>query len=69
VSRHRETAKLSTAAKNLELEQVVAQEAEKVQVGDAASVVEFVRNFGSHYIASYVTGNSLYQVLQTIREL
>jgi hypothetical protein len=47
----------------LELEQPVAQEVEKVHVGDAASVMEFVRSFGSHYIESYVTGNSLYQVL------
>ena len=40
----------------------MAQEVDKVQVGDAASVTDFVRSFGSHYIASYVTGNSLYQV-------
>jgi torso-like protein len=65
VARRRESAKL----KNPELEPAVAQEADKVQVGDSASVVEFVRNFGSHYIASYVTGNSLYQVLQTICKL
>jgi hypothetical protein len=46
-----------------ELEDFVTQEVDKVQVGDAASVIDFVRSFGSHYIASYVTGNALYQVL------
>lgn len=62
MSRRRETAKLGMEPKDLELDEAVSQEAEKMQVGDASSVTEFVRNFGSHYIASYVTGNSLYQV-------
>lgn len=62
VARHRVTAKLGPKSPNWELEDFVAQEVEKVQVGDAASVTDFVRSFGSHYIASYVTGNSLYQV-------
>ncbi|XP_021916589.1 torso-like protein isoform X2 [Zootermopsis nevadensis] len=62
VSRHRESAKLGTASKDLELDEAVEQEVDNVQVGNAASVIEFVRNFGSDSIASYATGNSLYQV-------
>jgi hypothetical protein len=62
VARHRVTAKLAPKPPKWQLEAFVAQEVEKVQVGDAASVTDFVRSFGSHYIASYVTGNSLYQV-------
>lgn len=69
MSRHRESAKLGTASKNLELDEAVEQEVDNVQVGNAASVIEFVRNFGSHYIASYTTGNSLYQVLKSVRKL
>lgn len=56
------TATLGPKHPELQLEDFVQQEVEKVQVGDTASVTEFVRSFGSHYIASYVTGNSLYQV-------
>ena len=56
------TAKLGPKPPKWQLEDFVAQEVEKVQVGDTASVTDFVRSFGSHYIASYVTGNSLYQV-------
>lgn len=62
VARHRVTAKLGPKPPKWQLEDFVAQEVDKVQVGDAASVTDFVRSFGSHYIASYVTGNSLYQV-------
>ncbi|XP_033607051.1 torso-like protein isoform X3 [Cryptotermes secundus] len=62
VARHRVSAKLGPKDPKLEPEEVVEQEVEKVKVGDAPSVNEFVRSYGSHYIASYVTGNSLYQV-------
>lgn len=62
MARHRVTAKLGRKPPKWQLEDFVAQEVEKVQVGDTASVTDFVRSFGSHYIASYVTGNSLYQV-------
>jgi torso-like protein len=57
------SAKLGPKDPKLEPEEIVEQEVEKVKVGDAASVSEFVRSYGSHYIASYVTGNSLYQVV------
>ncbi|XP_020300298.1 torso-like protein isoform X2 [Pseudomyrmex gracilis] len=49
-------------AETLVLNNSVVQGSENVTIGDTASVVEFIRNFGSHYIASYKTGNSLYQV-------
>jgi len=62
VARHRVTAKLGPKPPKWQLEDFVAQEVEKVQVGDTASVTDFVRSFGSHFIASYVTGNALYQV-------
>ncbi|XP_071452930.1 torso-like protein [Hetaerina americana] len=44
------------------LTEPVAKEIESVHPGNAASVDKFVRSFGSHYVSSYVTGNSLYQV-------
>ncbi|KAF4532539.1 hypothetical protein B566_EDAN010831 [Ephemera danica] len=41
----------------------VQREMDAVMPGDEASVVNFVRSYGSHYVASYVTGNALYQVI------
>lgn len=35
---------------------------DSVLLGDEASVYHFVRNYGSHYITSFTTGNALYQV-------
>ena len=61
VSRHRETAHMSSYPSNLELEESVAKQAEKVTIGDPETVMDFVRSFGTHYISSFVTGNSLYQ--------
>jgi torso-like protein len=65
VARHRVSARLTGKHPKLEPEELVEQEVDKVKVGDSASVDEFVRSYGSHYIASYVTGNSLYQVAAT----
>lgn len=62
VARFRDNQKMSSPIESLRLDPVVAKEADNVTVNDTASVVRFIRNFGSHYIASYVTGNSLYQV-------
>lgn len=47
---------------DVELEEEVARRANDVIPGDEASVSHFVKSFGSHYIVSYTTGNSLYQV-------
>lgn len=44
------------------LQEAVENQAKLVQVGNVPSVVEFVKRFGSHFISSYITGNSLFQV-------
>lgn len=62
VARFRDNQKLIATAESLLLDEVVLRETENVTVGDTFSVVNFIRNYGSHYIASYITGNSLYQV-------
>ncbi|XP_014215415.1 torso-like protein [Copidosoma floridanum] len=64
VSRFRDVKRLNTGpgSEYLHLDEDVAREAENVTIGDTASVIRFIKNFGSHYISSYVTGNSLYQV-------
>lgn len=62
VARFRDNQKMSSPIESLRLDPAVAREADNVTVNDTGSVVRFIRNFGSHYIASYVTGNSLYQV-------
>nr|AGL93953.1 torso-like protein [Oncopeltus fasciatus] len=36
--------------------------ADKVTVGNKESVLKFIKTYGSHYIESYATGDSLYQV-------
>lgn len=62
VARFRENQKLVATAESLILDEAVLRETENVTVGDTFSVISFIRNYGSHYIASYITGNSLYQV-------
>ncbi|KAG7204774.1 hypothetical protein KM043_005183 [Ampulex compressa] len=62
VARFRESQRLAGTAETLHLDEAVLKETQNVTIGDTASVVRFIRNFGSHYISSYVTGNSLYQV-------
>ncbi|XP_012280059.1 torso-like protein [Orussus abietinus] len=62
VARFRESRKLAATAEAMVVDEDVAREAANITLGDTVGVVRFIRNFGSHYIASYVTGNSLYQV-------
>ncbi|XP_017875212.1 torso-like protein [Ceratina calcarata] len=62
VARFRENQKLAGTADTMILDESVLRETENITVGDTASVVRFIKHFGSHYIAAYVTGNSLYQV-------
>ncbi|KAJ2941211.1 hypothetical protein O0L34_g10444 [Tuta absoluta] len=62
VSRFRETAKLTDLPSNISVENVVLKAIEEASIGDTTSIANFVRKYGSHYIASYITGNSLYQV-------
>lgn len=61
-SRFRETAKLSDLPGNIAVEDVVYDAIQESPIGDTASIADFIRKYGSHYIASYITGNSLYQV-------
>lgn len=65
VARHRETANLAMDMESTDLHEPVAKQVASVNVGDSLSVIEFVRSFGSHYVTSYVTGNSLYQASTT----
>ncbi|XP_046970832.1 torso-like protein isoform X2 [Vanessa cardui] len=62
VSRFRETAKLKDLPPNIVVEDVVNEAIQEIKIGDTVSVADFIRKYGSHYIASYITGNSLYQV-------
>ncbi|XP_015118950.1 torso-like protein [Diachasma alloeum] len=62
VARFRDDQKLAGVPDNLVLDETVAREMNNITIGDTVSVITFIRNFGSHYISSFVTGNSLYQV-------
>ncbi|VEN34933.1 unnamed protein product [Callosobruchus maculatus] len=62
LSRFREIVKLDRMPNNINLADVVAREIEKIKIGDVENVLNFIRKYGTHYIHSYVTGNSLYQV-------
>ncbi|XP_028043833.1 torso-like protein isoform X1 [Bombyx mandarina] len=62
VSRFRETGKLKDLPQNIGVEDVVFDAIQDSIIGDTASIADFIRKYGSHYIASYITGNSLYQV-------
>ncbi|XP_026469416.1 torso-like protein [Ctenocephalides felis] len=44
------------------LEDAVADGAKTLKPGDFAGTADFIKKYGSHYVASYSTGNSLYQV-------
>jgi torso-like protein len=63
VSRFRESAKLrEPIPPNQVLESDVTLRMRNISTGDTTSAVQFMNKFGTHYISSYVTGNSLYQV-------
>lgn len=63
VSRFRESAKFKRPIPpNQVLEDDVSQKIRNVTPGDTTSALKFMNKFGTHYINSYVTGNSLYQV-------
>lgn len=63
VSRFRESAKLKKPiAPNQPIEAGAVEKMKSVQVGDTVSVYQFIEKYGTHYINSYVLGNSLYQV-------
>jgi torso-like protein len=63
VSRFRERAQLQRPIPaNQLIEPSVLAKIGNITVGDTVSVLQFIQKFGTHYINSYVTGNSLYQV-------
>ncbi|TDG51958.1 hypothetical protein AWZ03_001628 [Drosophila navojoa] len=63
VVRFRETGKLNSEIPvNQPLESDVQARVQQVQVGNVSSAVRFMESFGTHYVNSYTTGNSLYQV-------
>lgn len=62
VARFRDNKQLAGTPDTLILDDIVTKEANNVTIGDTSSVIRFIKNFGSHYISSFVTGNSLYQV-------
>ncbi|KAJ6639127.1 Torso-like protein, partial [Pseudolycoriella hygida] len=63
VSRFRETGRLSRPIPpNQLLYEDVSARIRNMTIGDTTSTVQFMNSFGTHYIDSYVTGNSLYQV-------
>lgn len=63
VSRFRDSAKFARPIPpNQVLEADVARRVQGVAIGDTTSAVQFMNKYGTHYINSYVTGNSLYQV-------
>ncbi|KAK6618216.1 hypothetical protein RUM44_002667 [Polyplax serrata] len=62
VARHRDTRRMKPITSYVELDEKVVAYIDDVRPGDEESVSRFIKKFGSHYIASYTTGNSLYQV-------
>uniref|UniRef100_A0A1B6KRP8 MACPF domain-containing protein n=1 Tax=Graphocephala atropunctata TaxID=36148 RepID=A0A1B6KRP8_9HEMI len=66
LARHREASRVQEDAvmtpDSSELHEAVARQAALVTPGDTASVIEFIKSFGSHYVRSFVTGNTLFQV-------
>jgi len=45
------------------LRESVANSMKNVKIGNVTSVMNFIKNHGSHYVSSYSTGNALYQVI------
>lgn len=63
VSRFRETARFAKPIPaNQMLYDDVSALIETVTPGNSSETIQFMTNFGTHYINSFVTGNALYQV-------
>lgn len=72
VVRFRETGKLKTEIPlNQTLEADVRERMSQLKVGNVTGAVKFMESIGTHYINSYTTGNSLYQVsfIQIAKEI
>lgn len=66
VSRFADDADLSDFSGGFSLSEAVIEEIERIEVGDVHSVVKFIQEFGTHYVKSFVKGDSLYQVIHYI---
>ncbi|XP_037952104.1 torso-like protein [Teleopsis dalmanni] len=63
VVRFRETGKLkSEIPPDLKLETDVSESISKLKPGNVTAAIKFMEAYGTHYINSYTTGNSLYQI-------
>ncbi|XP_065158283.1 torso-like protein isoform X3 [Atheta coriaria] len=62
LSRFWDTVKLARIPNNVNLLDSMAQEINNIYVDNVTSVLMFTKRVGTHYINSFVTGNSLYQV-------
>lgn len=70
VSRFRETARLTKPIPaNQMLYEDVSALIETMTPGNSTETIQFMTNFGTHYINSFVTGNSLYQVCEFISKI
>lgn len=69
VVRFRETGKLKTdIPQNQTIENDVHERIDQLNAGNVTGAVKFMEAFGTHYINSYTTGNSLYQVIRLINK-
>ncbi|XP_055381192.1 torso-like protein [Condylostylus longicornis] len=63
VVRFREVGKLKRSIpSNQKLENDVYERIQQLKTGNSTDAIKFMESFGTHYISSYTTGNSLYQV-------
>lgn len=67
VARFRESGKLKKPIPpNQVLENDVSEKIREIKLGNTTAAVQFMNMYGTHYINSYITGNSLYQVSKKI---
>lgn len=63
IARVRDNLKMATPSESLEIEESLLDEADNVEIKDSASTVNFISKFsGTHYIESFTSGDSLFQV-------
>lgn len=67
MSRFRQAVSLDPIVHNEEyIVSKLQDELQTIVPGDVQSVLEFFSTSGSHYVSSYVTGDSLYQVIKQL---
>lgn len=67
LSKIEKTVKLDST-KPIRVKEFVDRAIDRLDVNDTAAVRRFMKSYGTHYIDSYVTGNFIYQVSDTIRQ-